>query len=269
MEILNILEGYDLYSSGFGSAETLHLIAEAVGLAFADRFKYLGDPGYVDVPQEELVSKEYAEARRDVIDVNRAAVIESGNPWKSEPECTTALAVADSEGNLVAINQTIVSGFGSGVVIPSTGIVMNNAMWGLNPEPGYTNSIDGRKRRIQNVCPTILLKEGDQKMAIGAPGGRSIMISIAHVIINIIDMGMSIQEAIEAPRVMRETSTIYMDNRLSAEVKDELIKMGHDVVWIDKELYNWARPVGVLINPKTGLIHGGVDPTYESTAIGY
>ncbi|MFQ6052839.1 MAG: gamma-glutamyltransferase [Candidatus Bathyarchaeia archaeon] len=272
MEILNILEGYDLAALGFGTAETIHLLSEAIGLAYADRFKYMGDPGYVDVPQKALVSKGYAEALRGRIDPEKASVIEAGDPWPYEPECTTALAVADGDGNLVCVNQTLVNAFGCGVVVPGTGIVMNNAMYGLNPEPGHANSIDGRKRRIQNVCPTILLRDGDPYMAVGAPGGRAIQVSVAQVVVNVVDHGMGIQEAIEAPRVVRETSTVYLDNRLPAEVRDDLNGMGHDIVWIDRELYNWARPVGVLVDPETGLLHGGVDchfTGFESIAVGY
>jgi gamma-glutamyltranspeptidase/glutathione hydrolase len=272
MQILNILEGYDIGALGFGTAETVHLVAEAIGLAFADRFKYMGDPGWVKVPQRAMVSKEYAEELRERIDHVRAAAIEPGDPWPHEPECTTTLAVADGSGNSVCINQTIVNSFGCGVVIPGTGIVMNNAMYGLDPEPGHANSIDGRKRRIQNVCPTLLLRDGESFMAVGSMGGRAIQISIAQVISNVIDHGMGIQEAIEAPRIKRETSTLYLDNRFSPEVRDTLTGMGHDVVWINKELYNWGRPVGTLVEPETGLLHGGVEchfTSFESKAIGY
>jgi gamma-glutamyltranspeptidase/glutathione hydrolase len=272
MQMLKILEGYDLAESGFERAETVHLVAEAIGLAFADRLKYMGDPGYVDVPQRALVSEEYAEERRKRIDPTRAGVIEYGDPWPYEPECTTALAVGDKAGNLVCVNQTLVNSFGCGVVIPGTGIVMNNAMYGLNPEPGWANSIDGRKRRIQNVCPTILLRDGEPFMAVGAPGGRAIQTSIAQVIVNVVDHGMGIQDAIEAPRITRETSTVYVDSRLPGEVRDGLVAMGHDVVWVDQELQNWGRPVGVLIDPKTGLLHGGVQfyfTGFESKAVGF
>ncbi len=159
MQILNIMEGYDLKKMGYGSAESLHLVSEAIGLAFADRFKYMGDPGYIDVPQKAMVSKEYAAKLMARIDPKKATTIEPGDPWPYEPECTTALTAADKDGNMVAVNQTLVNSFGSGIVIPGTGIVMNNAMYGLNPEPGTANSIDGRKRRIQNVCPTIVLRD--------------------------------------------------------------------------------------------------------------
>jgi gamma-glutamyltranspeptidase/glutathione hydrolase len=272
MQILNILEGYDLESFGFGSPTSIHIVAEAIGLAFADRYKYLGDPGWIDVPQKGLVSKEYAEELRGRIGLEEANVIISGDPWPYEPENTTALAVADKAGNFVCINQTLVNSFGCGVVVPGTGICMNNAMYGLNPEPGHANSIDGRKRRIQNVCPTIVLKDGEPFMALGAPGGRNIQVSISQVIVHVIDFKMGIQEAIEAPRITRETKTVYVDNRFSAGVQDALKKMGHDIVWIDQELKSWARPVGVLRDPKTRLLHGGVywnHNGFESIALGY
>ena len=173
---------------------------------------------------------------------------------------------------MVAINQTLVNSFGSGVVIPGTGIVMNNAMYGLDPEQGTANSIDGRKRRIQNVCPTIVLKEGEGYMTLGAPGGRNIQVSIAQVIHHVIDYGMSMQDAVDAPRVTRETSTVYLDSRFPASVRDQLISMGHDLKYIDPELKSWGRPVGILREDTTGLLHGGVYSmltSFESVAIGY
>jgi len=179
--------------------------------------------------------------------------------------------VGDGEGNFVSVNQTLVNSFGCGVVIPGTGILMNNAMYGLNPSPGTANSIDGRKRRIQNVCPTVLLKDGEPYMALGAPGGRAIQISIAQVISHVIDHGMGIQEAIEAPRIFRETSTVYADSRFPVEVKEGLEARGHDLIWVEQELQNWARPVGVLRDPETGMLHGGVQchlTGFESIAIG-
>jgi gamma-glutamyltranspeptidase/glutathione hydrolase len=269
-QILKILEGYDLAALGFGTPETVHLMAEAIGLAFADRFEYMGDPGWVDVPQRGLVSEDYAEEVRGRIKLDEASAVTPGDPWPHEPECTTALVVGDGDGNLVAVNQTLVNSFGCGIVIPGTGIVMNNAMYGLDPEPGHANSIDGRKRRIQNVCPTVILKEEEPFMALGAPGGRAIQISIAQIISHVIDHGMKIQEAIEAPRITRETSTVYVDNRFPIEVRDGLLARGHEVVWVDQEIQNWARPVGVMID-EDGLLHGGAQchfTGFESVAVG-
>ena len=175
------------------------------------------------------------------------------------------------DGNLVSVNQTLVNSFGCGVVVPGTGVLMNNAMYGLNPSPGTANSIDGRKRRIQNVCPTLVIKDGEPFMALGAPGGRAIQMSITQVISHVIDHGMGIQEAIEAPRIFRETSTVYADSRFPIDVKEGLEARGHDLVWVEQELQNWARPVGVLRDPGTGLLHGGVQchlTGFESVAIG-
>ena len=270
MQILNIIEGYDLPK--YGSAEALHLVSEAIGLAFADRLKYMGDPGFVDVPQKAMVSKDYAEKLREKIDPKKAVKIEPGDPWKYESEYTTALTVADKDGNMVAVNQTLVNSFGSGIVIPGTGIVMNNAMYGLDPSPGTANSIDGRKRRIQNVCPVIVLKDGERYIAMGAPGGRNIQVSVAQAIHHIIDYGMGIQDAVDAPRVTRQTGTVFLDSRFSTMTRDKLVAMGHDIKYIDPELKSWGRPVGVLRDPVTGLLHGGVYSLltgFESMAVGF
>jgi gamma-glutamyltranspeptidase/glutathione hydrolase len=269
-QILKILEGYNITTLGFGTPKTVHLTAEAIGLAFTDRFEYMGDPGWIDVPQKGMVSDGYAAELRKKINLNRAGEMIPGDPWSHESEYTTALAVGDREGNLVAVNQTLVNSFGCGVVIPGTGIVMNNAMYSLNPEPGTANSIDGKKRRIQNVCPTVVLNNGEPYMALGAPGGRAIQVSIAQVISHVIDHSMGIQEAIEAPRITRETSTIYVDNRFRNDVLEGLTKRGHNVAWVDQEIQNWARPVGVLIDEK-GFLHGGVQchfTHFESVAVG-
>jgi len=271
MEILNILEGFDLAAYGFGSFEHLHVMAEAIGLAYADRFEHMGDPGFVEVPQKGLVSREYAKELEKKIGFEKAVEAIPGDPWPYE-ECTTALTVVDEERNMVAINQTIVNSFGSGVVIPGTGIVMNNAMYGLNPEPGHANSISGRKRRIQNVCPVIMLKNDKPFLAIGAPGGRAIQTSIVQTIVNVTDFGMDIQSAIEAPRITREVGEIQVDNRFSEEASDKLREVGHQIAYIDKEIGSWARPVGILVDQERDILHGGVECHFlgfESEAIGY
>jgi gamma-glutamyltranspeptidase/glutathione hydrolase len=180
--------------------------------------------------------------------------------------------VVDEDRNAVVINQTLVNAFGSGVVIAGTGIVMNNAMYGLNPEPGHANSISGRKRRIQNVCPMILLKEGAPFMTIGAPGGRAIQASIAQTIIHVIDFGMDVQSAIEAPRITREIGETQVDSRFAREICDQLKGIGHQIAYIDKEIGNWARPVSIMIDPERNMLYGGVEwhfLGFESEAIGY
>jgi gamma-glutamyltranspeptidase/glutathione hydrolase len=180
--------------------------------------------------------------------------------------------VVDENRNTVAVNQTLVDAFGSGVVVAGTGIVMNNAMYGLNPEPGHVNSIDGRKRRIQNVCPTILLKDGTSFMAIGSVGGRAIQTSIVQIIAHVVNFGMNIQSAIEAPRITREVGVTQVDSRFSREVCDRLEEIGHQIAHIDKEIGHWARPVGIMIDHEAGYLSGGVEwhvLGFESEAIGY
>ncbi len=270
MEILNLLECFDLAGYGFGSLEHLHIMAEAIGLAYADRFEYMGDPGFIDVPQKGMVSKNYAKELHRRINFKEALKITPGNPWPHEE--TTALTVVDKDRNAVAINQTVVNAFGSGVVIPGTGILLNNAMYGLNPEPGHANSIDGRKRRIQNVCPILLLKDGDAFMTVGAPGGRAIQTSIVQTIVHVIDFGMDPQSAIEAPRITREVGEIQVDKRFSKAIVDKLKNMGHQIAYLDKEIGSWARPVSIVIDNEKNLLFGGVESHFlgfESEAIGY
>ena len=270
MQILNIMEGYDFSEMPYGSPEALHIVSEAIGLSFADRFKYMGDPGWVDVPHRGMTSNGYAAELRKRIDPEKAGAVESGDPWPYESEETTALTVADKRGNMVAVNQTVVNSFGSGVVIPNTGILMNNAMYGLNPQPGTANSIDGRKRRIQNVCPAVVLRDGEGYMALGAPGGRNIQVSVAQAIHHVIDYGMGIQDAVDAPRVTRETGTVHLDSRFPEETYRRMVEMGHDVNYIDPELRGWGRPVGVL-RGRDGTLHGGVYSMltgFESVAVG-
>ncbi|MHA2394973.1 MAG: gamma-glutamyltransferase family protein [Promethearchaeota archaeon] len=271
MEMLNILEGFEISKYGFGSFEHLHIMAETIGLAYSDRFEYMGDPGFVHVPQKGLVSKEYAETLQKMISFSKTLTMAPSDPRPYE-ECTTALTVVDKERNMVAVNQTLVNTFGCGVVIPGTGIVLNNAMYGLNPEPGHANSISGRKRRIQNVCPTLILKNEQPYMSIGAPGGRAIQTSILQTIVHKIDFGMDIQSAIEAPRITREIGEIQMDNRFSYNVCDKMSEIGHKIVYIDKELGNWARPVAIEIDLMKNLLYGGVEShflSFESEAVGY
>jgi gamma-glutamyltranspeptidase/glutathione hydrolase len=149
--------------------------------------------------------------------------------------------------------------------------VLNNAMYGLNPEPGHANSIDGRKRRIQNVCPTILLRDGEPFMAVGAPGGRAIQASIVQTIVNVVDFGMDVQSAIEAPRITREVGEMQLDNMFPRESHERLVAAGHKVAYIDKEFGNWARPVAIVVDREENLLHGGVECHFlgfESEAIG-
>ena len=203
IQILNLLEGCDLGSMGFGSAEHLHLFTEALKIAFADRQEYMGDPERVRVPVEGLTSKGYAEARRGEISMDRAGSYSPGEPkvYEGKGGDTTHVSAVDSDGNMVAATQTLFSGFGSRATTAGTGVLLNNCMGLFDPRPGRANSVAGGKRMLSSMAPTLVLWEGAPFLCIGTPGGTRIFPAVCQGIINIIDFGMSIQQAVEAPRV--------------------------------------------------------------------
>jgi len=281
METLNILEGFDLGALGHNTPETLHLLAEAMGLAYSDYYQYVGDPNFVAVPSVGLSSKEYAAERRELIDLEKASVsVKPGDPWPHEGESTTHQCVVDKEGNVTSITQTLGGGFGSFVTVPGTGIILNDQMWGFNPEPGHANSVAPGKWRVAPTAPTIIAKDGVPLLSVGAPGGGRIPLAVTQVIMNVIDHGLGIQAAIEAPRIDRGSTLsmpdeIVLDSRIGEPTREALSRLGHKVFVVDEQPWvpggsvNFAVPVGILIDPKTGRLHGGVDPYRIGAAVGY
>lgn len=271
IELLNILENFDLKKIGFNNSESWHLWAEAMKLSYADRTKFMGDTDYVDVPLNGLLSKEYAKQRAALIQkdksIERAAF---GDPMNYESGSTTHFSVVDKEGNLVAVTQTIDHFFGSGVTVPGTGILLNDEMDDFTKTPGNLNSIAPGKRPLSSMSPTILLKGGKPVATLGTPGGKRIIGTVALIISNLIDHGMDIQEAIEAPRVSNyEEGQLNIEGRISDEVQSKLEKKGHELnVRKDYDLY-FGGAQGVIIDLKTGELHGGADPRRDGQAIGY
>jgi len=202
IQMLNMLEGTNVDSLGFGSVEHLHLMAEVLKVAFADRQRYLGDPTLVDIPVEGLTSKEYAAERARGLR-GQATMYSPGDPFAYEKAGgeTTHLSVMDSEGNMVAATQTLNNAFGSKVTVPGTGMLLNNCMALFDPRPGRANSVAGGKRMLSSMSPTILQRRGEPFLCIGTPGGLQIFPSVCQAIVNIVDFGMTIQEAVEAPRL--------------------------------------------------------------------
>lgn len=228
-QMLNILEGYDIKAKGFGTAETIHLLSEVLKMAFADRAAASGDPDYVSVPVERLTSKDYARERRAAIDLNRA------QPWSAgveRPESahTTHLTVADAFGNVVATTQTINNLFGARILIPGLGAVPNNYMNLFDPRPGHALSLAAGKRVTTSMSPVMALFDGRLVYALGLPGGKRIFPSALQALINLIDHGMSLQEAVEAPRVWTEGHGLEVEERIPEKVRSALREMGHDVV---------------------------------------
>ncbi|HKG25162.1 MAG TPA: gamma-glutamyltransferase, partial [Thermomicrobiales bacterium] len=209
---LNILEGFDLPSLGAGTVERLHLEAEAFRRAFSDRYRFAGDPKQDSVPWRGLLSKQYAAARRAEIDPTlSAAEVCPGDPHRFDDAAqpvslataataplggsTTHLSVVDENRNVVSLTQSLVDGFGCGVTVPGTGVLLNNAMSWFDPEPGRINSAAPGKRGLNNMSPLVVLRDGQPVLAVGAAGGRKIIHALAQIVSNVIDHGMGVQDA--------------------------------------------------------------------------
>lgn len=229
IQMLNVLEGFDVASLGFGSADGIHLIAEALKIAFADRDAATGDPAFMDVPVARLISKDYAASRRADIDMAKATAYGAGVPAFGSDH-TTHLTIADADGNVVAATQTINNLFGSKATVPGTGMLLNNTMNLFDPHPGHALSIAPGKRMTSSMAPTIVLRDGRPAFALGLPGGVRIFTSVFQALVNLIDHGMSLQEAVEAPRVWTQGQELEVESAVPADVRGGLTARGHDVV---------------------------------------
>jgi gamma-glutamyltranspeptidase/glutathione hydrolase len=227
-EMLNILEGFDLRALGFGTSETTHLIAEVLKIAFADRAAASGDPDYIKVPVQRLTSKEYAAERRRALDLDCAQAWGAGVE-QLESAYTTHMTAADAFGNVVATTQTINNLFGAKFLIPGLGTVPNNYMNLFDPRPGHALSLSPGKRVTTSMSPLMALRDGKLAYALGLPGGKRIFPSAMQALINLIDHGMSLQEAVEAPRVWTEGNALEVEQAIPDAVREKLRAMGHRV----------------------------------------
>ena len=287
IEMLNILEGFDLPRMDRFAPKTLHLIAETMKFAYFDRAMHLGDPDFEDIPVEMLISKSHAAQIRRNIDLRRATPSqEMGRDILTieEAEETTHYSVIDVSGVAVATTYTLNGGYGAGVVAPGTGILLNNEMDDFNVKPGHTddkgligtepNLIVPHKRMLSSMTPTIIIKDGQTFMITGSPGGRTIINTVLNVIINVLDFQMTIQEAVDAPRMDHE----WMPDELRVEsrgVPEESIRslkgMGHLVNLLVRSSYPWRQgdAHSILVDPGTGLYHGAADKRSLGSAVGY
>lgn len=261
IQMLNILENFDLASLGFGSGEHLHILTEVLKIAFADRQQYMGDPESVLVPVAGLTSKQYAEERAKQISIHRAGRYSPGEPvlYEIGGGNTTHVSSMDSEGNIVSTTQTLFSAFGSKVTTPGTGMLLNNCMGLFDPRPGRANSVEGGKRMISSMAPVIVLRDGEPFICLGTSGGTRIFASVCHAIINIVDFGMTTQQAVEAPRIWTmgipgtDGETLHLEPGFLQESIVELKVKGHGITETPK--------IGggmncVLLDPLTGLMTG-------------
>jgi len=262
-EILNVLEGYPISYLGYGSAETVRLMVEAMRHAFVDRNTALGDPDFVKNPVEKLTSKAYAAEIRARIDPYKAGVSEKLKPSGfGESTETTHYSIIDKDGNAVAVTYTLNGSFGTGKVAEGTGILLNNEMDDFTIKPGVANlyglvqgeanAIEPRKSPLSSMSPTIVSKDGKPFMVIGSPGGSRIITITLEAIMNVIDHGMDLQEAIDAPRIHHQwlPDRVLMEpHALSPDTLKLLAGMGY-TVGIDPDWTIWGEAAGILVGGK-------------------
>lgn len=235
VQMLNILEGFDIAASGFGTAETTHLILEALKLAGADRRAAIADPAFIRVPVDRLTAKDYAALRRAAIDPARAGSFAAGQGIETVPvgsnesANTTHVTVADGDGNIITSTQTINSLFGSRIIIPGTGIIPNNYMYLFDPHPGHALSLAPGKRITSGISALIGVRDGRPVFALGLPGAHRIPAGALQAVINLVDHGMTLQEAVEAPRVFSWGQEAEVETGMAQAVRDRLAAMGHPV----------------------------------------
>lgn len=276
-EILNILEGYPISYMGFGSAETVHVMVEAMRYAYVDRNSALGDPAFVDNPVKTLTDKAYAAEIRGKIDRYHAGVSKDLKPKDfGESKETTHFSIIDDAGNAVAVTYTLNGSFGAGVVAEGTGILLNNEMDDFTQKPGVpnlyglvqgeANVIAPLKTPLSSMSPTIVSKDGKPFMVIGSPGGSRIITITLSAIINVIDHGMDIREAIDAPRIHHQwlPDTVYVEAQgLSPDTVKILTQMGHKLE-IAEEGKTWGQAAGILVGGESlGEISKGGGARYN------
>lgn len=274
LEQLNMLEGYDLKALGHNSPEYLHLLGEVMRLAVADRNRYVGDPEFVRVPIDKLISKEYAAERRKLIHLESTmSVATAGDFGKPEETHTTHLNVVDADGNTVALTQTLGDFFGSHVVAADTGILLSDEMRHLHLDPNDPSRLEPGKRSRSNESPIIILKDGKPYMAIGTPGSDGIWQHLVQVIANVIDFGMDIQRAITVPRMRTggvEAGTkivplFVVEDRIPTATMDALRAKGYQIRPIERS----GAVNGIIIDSSTGFRLGGADPREDGYALGW
>ena len=227
-QMLHLLEGFDVRGLGFGTPDGVHLLAEVLKIAFADRSAATADPDFVDVPVDRLIARAYADRRRPEIDMTRAGSFKPGI-LQGESADTTHVTVADARGNVVCSTQTINGLFGARVAVPGTGMICNNYMFNFDPHPGHALSIAPGKRVFTSMAPMMAVQDGRVRYALGLPGALRIFPSALQALVNLIDHGMSLQEAVEAPRVFTQGHVLELEEALMPGAADALTARGHDV----------------------------------------
>ncbi len=281
IQTLNILEGFPLKDDGPGSSKTIHLMAEAERRVYADRSEWLGDPDFFKVPVKGLIAKPYAEALRKTIDPNKAtpsAAVKPGKPLDFESTQTTHYSVIDADGTTVTTTTTLNGYFGNGQTVSGAGFLLNNEMDDFSVKPGVpnmfgmvggvANAIEPGKRMLSSMTPTIIVKDNKPFLVVGSPGGSRIITTVLQVIVNVIDHGMNVQEAVDAPRFHHQWLPDYIRLEKQGFPKDvvaALEAMGHTV----KAEGNMGDVQAIWIDPATNVRYGASDPRADGRTLGY
>lgn len=288
IEMLNMLESYDLRALDWHSSQYTHIVVEVMRRAFADRAEYTGDTDFVKVPVSGLISRKYAEERRKTIDPDKASSsreVGAGKPAPYESPDTTHFTIVDAEGNVVSSTYTLNDSYGSGVTAKGTGVLLNNEMDDFTSKPGVpnyyqliqgeANSIAPKKRPLSSMTPTIVVKDGRVAFAVGSPGGPTIINTVLQVILNVIDFKMDISEAIAAARfhhqwlpdeIYWETFEFPSDVRMALEAKGHKFR---SIAGAGSTPGDIGDAHGIEIDPVTGMRMGASDPRLGGVAVGY
>jgi gamma-glutamyltranspeptidase/glutathione hydrolase len=286
LPIMRLLDGFDLSRYDALDGEKLHILAECMKLAFADRIPHTGDHGFVNVPLAGLLSRAYADERRNLIRLDQAGQFDAGDPWAHQeltPEpgkatagglggddsaCTTHHSHVDQAGNFVSWTQSLGDAFGSALVVPGYGFLLNNAMKLFDPRPGLKNSIGPRKRPATAPCPTLLLKDGHPVMALGSPSGTRIINAIAQTIVHVVEHGLGLQDAVNQPRIHWSGDEFELERDVPEASKAHLSALGHALQERNAKS-PWFGAVQVVArDPETGLCHGAADIRRQGAVAG-
>lgn len=268
LNMLNILENFDLKSHGAGSAQSLHIMAETMKLGYLDRYRILGDTDFVTTPVKGFISKAYAQSRAKLIDPKKARTVKrlrAGDPLKYESPSTTHYSVADADGNVVSTTYTLGADFGSGVMIAGTGVLLNNQMNNFSHEdaakaqrdglPLPPNALAPGKRMLSTMMPTIVIKNGKPWLVTGTPGGSTIIDTVLQIVVNVVDFNLNVEEATHQPRIFQDSSDkLRVEPNFNPDTVRILKRMGHTIT--SDETMGSAQSIMI----ENGYFLGAADP---------
>ena len=278
LQILNILEGYDIAGMGFGSAEYLHTLIEAKKLAFEDRAKYYADMDFADVPVDWLISKDYADERRKLLSPERASMSLPAGDRKLEDGDTVYLTVADADGNMVSLIQSNYRGMGSGMTPGDLGFVLQDRAELFSLDPNHANVVAGGKRPFHTIIPAFVMKDGEPLISFGLMGGAMQPQGHAQVIVNMVDFGMNLQEAGDAARInhigsseptgtrMTDGGVVHLESGFSEATRQALEKMGHT---LGDSNGSFGGYQAIMFDKEQGVYYGASEVRKDGQAAGY